>query len=143
MQSPKQELQAIMVEVEGHKRQMDAIRSEMQMLESTKEELQSTIAALSALRENKPGTGILVSVGSGSFLKAQLKDTENAIIGVGGGLSIEKKADEAKKLLEERSSDVSKLMEKLENNAEALGKRLMELDGRYRMLMGELQGGQR
>lgn len=79
----REELQALMMEAEQYKRQMDSINRQMQILETTIEDLRGSMNALSALEENKAGTEILVSIGSGSFIRAKLLETEKVIVGVG------------------------------------------------------------
>jgi len=82
-----------------YKRQMDSIRGQMQILETTMEELRGSLNALSALEEKQGGTEILVSIGSGSFIRAKLLETEKVIVGVGSALSLEKSVPEARSSL--------------------------------------------
>jgi prefoldin alpha subunit len=139
----RQELQDILMEAEGYKRQMDLIKNEMRMIDSTLDELRGSIAAIDALKENKEGTEILVSIGSGSFLRAQIKDAQKVIVGVGAGISLEKNLDDAKALMESRIKEAAEAAEKLQKGGEEMGARLGELDAEYRKMMGEMQSERR
>ena len=135
----RERVQSILMEVEGYRRQMESSKSEVRFLDATLEELRSSVEAIEALKENKDGTEMLVSIGSGSFIKAQLKDTGKVIVGVGAGLSVEKDLDAARKILEERSQEIIRAMERFQNNAAEMNERMMELDQEYRQIMAELQ----
>jgi prefoldin alpha subunit len=139
----RERVQSIMMEVEGYRRQMESTKNEMRYMDATLEEIGSSIAAIEALGENKDGTEILVNLGSGSFVKARLKDTKKVIVGVGAGLSLEKDLAEAKKIMEERRADITKAIERFSNNAAEMNARMMELDQEYRRLMTDLQAEQR
>lgn len=134
----RQRVQSILMEVEGYRRQMESVRSEMRFLDATMEEIRSTLAALEALKENREGTEILVSIGSGSYIRAQLRDTGKVIVGVGAGLSLEKDVAEAKKIIEERSREIDKAMERFQGSASEMNERMMALDEEYQKLMTEL-----
>ncbi|MEA3255220.1 MAG: prefoldin subunit alpha [Candidatus Altiarchaeota archaeon] len=139
----RQELQRVLVELETYKKQMESLRNEIQLLGSTMEELGSSLTALDALKENKAGTEILVSIGSGSFIRAELKDTGKVIVGAGAGVSIEKDVDEAKEILKKRGEEITKTMEKLQTGAVELNNRLVNLNEEYDRLAREIQAGQK
>jgi len=139
----RQELQRILMELETYRRQMDSLRNEIQLLDSTMAELRSSLTALDALKENKAGTEILVSIGSGSFIRAELKDVERVIVGVGAGISIEKNVDEGRKILEARSEEITKTMEKLQKSVVEINDRLVKLNDEYQRLMREIQAEQK
>jgi prefoldin alpha subunit len=109
------------------------------MLEATMEETRATIAALDALKENKPGASILMPIGSGCIIRAKLEDTENVIVGVGAGISIENKIGDAKKHLEERVEQVNKAMEKLQKSAYAINQKLLEIEEESKELIADVR----
>jgi prefoldin alpha subunit len=137
----RQELQRVLVELETYKRQMESLREEIQLLDSTMAELGSSLTALDALKENKEGTEILVSIGSGSFIRAELKDIGKVIVGAGAGVSIEKGVDEAKEILKKRGDKITGTMEKLQKGAVELNNRLVNLNEEYERLAREIQAG--
>lgn len=139
----RQELQRVLMELEAYKRQMESLREEIQLLDSTMAELGSSLAALDALKENKAGTEILVSIGSGSFIRAELKDTGKVIVGAGAGVSIEKGVEEAKEILKKRGDEITGAMEKLQKGAVELNNRLVNLNEEYERLAREIQAGQK
>lgn len=137
--SKQQELQGIIVEIENYKRRMEGLSRQGQLIENTILELNSTIEALSALSENKPGTSILVPIGSNSFVRAELKDTERVIVGIGANISAEKNIADAKKSLEIRGEELKAALEKIQKTAIDVNNKLIELNSEYERLIGEIQ----
>ena len=135
----REELQALMMEAEQYKRQMDSIRGQMQILETTMEELRGSLNALLALEENKAGTEILVSIGSGSFIRAKLLETEKVIVGVGSALSLEKSVPEARKFFEDRVKQAGEAQEKMRKAAAETTEAIQALDDEYRHLISHMQ----
>lgn len=135
----KEELEALMLEAEQYKRQMDSINRQMQMIESTLAELRGSMNALSALEENKAGTQILVSIGSGSFIRAQLVETEKVIVGVGTSLSVEKSVPETRKYFEERINQATAAQEKMRKAAMETTEAIHSLDEEYQHIVSHMQ----
>lgn len=135
----KQELQKLLVEAEETKRQLDAMREEAQMMEITLNDVNASITAIDSLKDSSAGADILVPIGSAVYVKAQLKDPENVILGVGAGISMEKKIADARKHLDERKKEIEQMMEKLQKKVQELTSRLVEIDGISRSIVSELQ----
>ena len=135
----KEELQALMLKAEQYKRQMESINRQMQMMEATMEELRGSLAALSALEENREGTGIFVPIGSDSFIRAKLADTGKVVVGVGASLSVEKTVPEARKYYEERMAQASEALEKMRKAANETADAIRDLDDEYRHVVSHIQ----
>jgi prefoldin alpha subunit len=135
----REELQALMMEAEQYKRQMESINRQMQILETTMEELRGSLNALSALEENKAGTEILVSLGSGSFIRAKLIETDKVIVGVGSALSLEKSIPEARKFFEDRVKQAQEAQEKMRKAIIETTEAIQALDEEYRHLISHMQ----
>ncbi len=135
----QEELQKTLLELEMHKRRFEAITQRMQMIEATIEELDDTAKAIDAMKNEKKGKEILVSIGSGSYFKAAVKDNEKILMGAGAGISIEKTTDEAKKTLESRKEGLHKIADELQKNASELSERMSYLNGLYEDLARGMQ----
>ncbi|MFH1403170.1 MAG: prefoldin subunit alpha [Candidatus Altiarchaeota archaeon] len=122
------DMQSIMLQLESGKRQLEAMTRQGQLIESAIAEINSTIEALDAIKETEEGTELLVSIGSGSFIKVSLKDNEKVIVGVGAGVSLEKKLPESLKTLNSRKDELRKSLEKISKSAAELTGRIEELN---------------
>jgi prefoldin alpha subunit len=139
----KQELQSMFAQADAYQKQLDSLKSEARMLEATIEETRAAISALDALKENKIGTSILVPIGSGCVLRAKLEDVENVIVGVGAGISVEKKILDAKKYLEEQLQSVNGAMERLQKSAYEINQRLLEIEEASKELVADVRAAER
>ncbi len=135
----QQELQRILMEADTYKKQIESLSGQMQMVESTRIETGSAIEVMDSLKENKMGTEILVSIGSTSFARAELKDSKKVIVGVGAGISVEKTIDEAKEILKSRNGELENTMNRLQSAIVEINNKLLELDSTSKGLIRELQ----
>ena len=89
---------------EVYKRQITDLATRIQVLDNSTQDIDTTVEALNALNQNKPGTEIFVPIGRyiGTLMRAELKDNEKVIINIGGNVSAEKTLSEAKEILKSR-----------------------------------------
>ena len=135
----REELQKLMAESEEYKKRMEDVSRQIQLIGATQTELKSTITALDALKENKSGTEILVPLGSNSFIRAELKDTEKVLIGVGANISLEKTTDGAKGFLESRGEEMNNTIVKLQTIAKEINMTMVQLNAKSEGLIREIQ----
>ena len=66
------------------------------------------------MEKETKGTPLLVPIGGGSFVKAEIATTETMVVGMGAGVSVEKSREEAKGTIEKRISELEKSRSTLE-----------------------------
>lgn len=112
--------------------------TELRLLESTTEALQNRISLVNAattelafasatiegLEKEKKGTPLLVPIGGGSFIKAQVATTETMIVGMGAGVSVEKSRDESKQIVEKRITELQESMNALQQQLNQVQERM-------------------
>ena len=108
---------------------MRRLITEMQLLEGTADEIQSRInivdaainelrisdETLDGLKDKAKGDPMLVPIGGGSYVKAKVDDAKRVIIGIGAGVAIEKKTEEAKVNIESQLKDLENVRTNLQN----------------------------
>ena len=67
-------------------------------------------------------------IGFGSFVKANLVNTDTIVVGIGAGVSIEKKIDDAKSFLEKRKDELTKYYEQLNNTIAKIAQELQNIE---------------
>ena len=140
MDKGKQEkLQRLVIEAETFKRQIEGFSSQLQIYESVYAEVVDTIDSLEKIHGKERGEEILVPVGSGSFIRAELRDNEKVILGIGANVSIEESVEEAKKTLGERKERLAGEMEKLHEMIKDVSAKHEELSREYEGLLRSLQ----
>ncbi|VVB89682.1 Prefoldin subunit alpha [uncultured archaeon] len=121
----QQQIQELAGMHQQYQYQAEAIGQQMNMLKLTLKDLDTALETITALKEEEPGKETLVPIGFGSFVNATLTSTDKVVIGIGAGVSVEKKTEDARIFLEKRKEELTKYFEQM-NNA-------------YAKLAGEMQ----
>ena len=90
----------------------ESLQKQIELLNQNLLEISLTTNTLNELEKNEGEKEILVSLGSGSFVRGELPNTEKVIVGLGAGVSADRTIPEAQKLLEERAETYGKLVER-------------------------------
>ena len=88
---------------------------------------------------------MLVPIGGGSFIKAEVATTETLVVGVGAGVSVEKTRSEAKQVVKKRIEELEKsrnaLQQQLGQVLERMQLNKQQLDEISTTLSGRRQTG--
>lgn len=115
----QEKLQRILGELSNYQAAAEAFRQQLSFLAASLSELSMTSKAIKTVKELKPGTDILVPMGSDSFIAAKLGTTEKVITGLGANVAAERSSEDALKVLEARRVE---LEQALDQAREELGK---------------------
>ncbi len=108
--------------------QAESIAQQINMVKITIKDVETALVTITALKDEPAGKETLVPIGFGSFVKANLSDTENIVVGIGAGVSIEKKIDDAKSFLEKRKDELVKYHEQLNNTIIKIGQEIQNIE---------------
>ena len=121
----------------------DALQNRINLVNAAMTELAFASATIEGLEKEKNGAPLLVPIGGGSFIKAEVTTTETMVVGMGAGVSVEKSKDEAKQIIEKRIEELQKSMnalqqqlgqvlERMRENRQKLDEISLKLSGRRR-----------
>jgi prefoldin alpha subunit len=96
------------------------LQDRMQILSSALADLRLAQQSLSDLKGVNPKTPILIPVGGGTFVNAELGETKKVIVGVGADISVEMELDKA-------ISDISSRLEEVEKAEAAVEQQLTQI----------------
>jgi len=134
--------------------------SELQILERAMSELQSRIATLQAvlgeydgaislleeLQKQKSEVKMLVPIGGGNFLQAEIKEVEAVQVSLGAGIVMKQPIQEGYELIKKRREQISRIIEQYQNTliqyaqrAEELRRLVEALSARIRAQMQQKQ----
>ncbi len=119
--------QRILSELNAHQVTAEALRRHISLLTSSLSELSMTIEAIKAVKGLKPGTDILVPMGSDSFITAKLTTAEKVITGLGADISAERSSEDALKVLEARRTELEQALGQAREELGKLGERMEAL----------------
>ena len=108
--------------------QAESIAQQINLVKMTIKDVETALTTITALKDENPGIETLVPIGFGSFVKANLVNTDTIVVGIGAGVSVEKKLDDAKSFLEKRKDDLTKYYEQLNSTITKLGQELQNIE---------------
>jgi prefoldin alpha subunit len=109
----QQQLQELAGRHQQYQYQAEAIGQQINMLKITLKDLETALETITALKDEKTGKETLVPIGFSSFVNATLTNPDRVVIGIGAGVSVEKKTEDARVFLERRKEELTKYFEHL------------------------------
>jgi prefoldin alpha subunit len=106
--------------------QLESLARQEELLQLSLEEYMRAKETVSRYREAGKDAEILVPVGAGAFLIAQVKEDSKALINIGSDIVFEEGVDKATERLEER-------IKQLEEASKSLGERVVDMDNRVKV----------
>ena len=137
-QRGRDELNKLAAEAQVYQSQGQQLQQQLQSLVSTSAEIHASIEALKNLKQGS-NKEVLIPLGSGVLLSAEVKNLEKVIVEVGAGISAEKTIDEAVAILEKRVKGVEETTEKIQKALSEVSSRLQQLDSRAKDLVSKLK----
>lgn len=123
----QKKLQRILGELSSHQSTAEALHQHLSLLAASLSELSMTLEVIKTVKGLKPGTDILVPMGSDSFITAKLATTEKVITGLGADVAAERSSEDALTVLDARRTELEQALNrareelgKLEERMEAL-----------------------
>ena len=130
-------LQRTLAELEQSRGAIEAMRGQLNALGNTLNELMLTTETVKHIKELKPDTEILVPVGSDSFVKAKVTETDRVISGIGADVAAERSAEDAASALEEQQKALEEALERARAEMERLTTRIEELRPEAQQLLAK------
>lgn len=107
--------------------QAESLAQQINMVKLTIRDVETALTTITALKDEPEGKETLVPIGFGSFVKATLVNPDKVVVGIGAGVSIEKKIDEAKEFLEKKKDELNKYLEQLNGTIAKIAQELQNI----------------
>jgi len=137
----EKEIEQLIAEISILEQTAESIRQRLTITEATYNEYRQTYDTLNSLKNEKPNVEALVAIGSGSYIKCIIVDVENVLLNIGSNVYVEKKVDDAMKIVEERANNILKLRDSLQQQLVNVATRLEEARRRLAELSRSMEGG--
>ncbi|MEM4159914.1 MAG: prefoldin subunit alpha [Candidatus Micrarchaeia archaeon] len=134
MVSLEEQFEQLAAEASYHQHYAREIENQMRAIAQVEAEINRTIEALRALKENNL---TLFNIGSGIFIKGELKETNKLLMNVGANVFAETSVEDAIKFLEGKKKELDEAKNDLIKSMEAISNRLKEIDIEARRMMAE------
>ena len=135
----QQRLQSLVNELNMYQQQAELLQQQMEAMQATLGELESLENTVTALKEGEH-LETLVPVGAGSFVNAEIKNTDEIIMSVGAGVAITKTIDDAQKTITSQKEEIREAMEKMSKNIQTLNDMINKITPQAEELLQKVQG---
>src|SRR5256712_11897434 len=103
-----EEMRQLLVEIRMLEGSARVLSSRLDIVTGALSETQTAKQTLEGTKESGKDVEMLIPIGSGSFVKSKLEDSQHVIIGVGAGVCIEKNVEDAIPGLNMRASHMDR-----------------------------------
>jgi prefoldin alpha subunit len=136
----QEQLRRILVEMRMMEGSVNTLQQRLELLTSAISELRLAQNSLKDLQDIDKGNPMLVPIGGGAFVNAELGDLSNVIVGIGADVSVEMKYENAVEDITERLEEMEKAHTAVQQQ---LGQILAQLESHQQVaerLSAEIQG---
>lgn len=137
-QLTQEQVNAMLYQYQEYQRQAEALTQQLNLIQMTLADTEKAIETVEGMSRASQGAEILVPIGAGSFIHAELTRPETAVVGIGAGICIEENVEKAMELLEKRKQEVSKALEHMQANLSRVTGELQ----RIQQVLAQLQQAQ-
>lgn len=135
----EKDIQNIAMQHQQMQYQAEAISNQINLVAASIGENQLAINSITEFENVEEGHEVLVPIGSGTNVRANLVKPDSVIIEVGVGISVEKNLDEAKKSLENRKDELTEYQQNLQKNLNELVNKMKEMEAVVAAAVGKQQ----
>ena len=136
----EEELRKLSIEMRYLEQTAETLQQRISMMNAAMTDLTYANMTLDALEKEKENAELLVPIGSSSYIKVKLANTDKVIVGVGAGVSIEKTVPEAKETVKERLSELEKTMTSAQQQFAQVAQRINVGRNRLESLLATVRG---
>ncbi|MFO7794493.1 MAG: prefoldin subunit alpha [Candidatus Nanohaloarchaea archaeon] len=116
-----------MQQLQQLQQQMQEIQEYLETLEETQEEVSRSREAVKNIEDAEPGTEILAPLGSGAYVVAEIKETNEVISEVGGDTFEKRSNDEAAKVFKKQEELIEETSDDLEGRLQQMQQQMQQL----------------
>ena len=108
----QQRLNNLVNEINVYRQQAELIQQQIELIQTSIAEIDAFMNTLDDI-EGKESVEAFVPVGAGSFVKGELKSTDEIIVSIGSGIAVKKDADGAREIISRQKEELKETMDKM------------------------------
>lgn len=135
----QQRLNNLLNEINAYRQQAELIQQQIELIQASIAEVDALSNTLDDI-EGKEAVEAFVPVGAGSFIKGELKSTDEIIVSIGSGLAVKKDADGAREILAGQKEDLKDSLDKMLANLQQCSDIMGSLQAQAEQIAAAAQG---
>lgn len=133
----EEEFQRYATLVEYYKEQLQSLEQQFSYLQAAVMDYNKAKITIEKIGESDEGTELLIPMGGGTFSFAKAKNTKKILTEIGAGIVVEKKPEDALKILDKRIEELEKNQETISNMSQNIQQQLQEVSTKAQRLLAE------
>ncbi|MDH7517442.1 MAG: prefoldin subunit alpha [Candidatus Thermoplasmatota archaeon] len=135
--SRDEELSKYAILIENYREQLNYLDMQYSYIQTAIADCNKAKITLDQMSKIDSNTEILVPIGSGVFVNANIKNTSKVLFDIGAGLTTEKTSEEAIKKIDSRIESLRKTQEKITTMMQQLQEEATEVSNKAQQLLYE------
>jgi len=137
--SSQNKLQSLLTQIGSYRELIHVLQQQISNLVEARSELSMTLNFLKNMRQLKPDTEVLIPVGSGALVPGRLATVEKVLVEIGSGVVVEKSAEEAVQVIENRIKEVDETVGRLQKDIADIQEKIEAIRPEAEQLMKQLE----
>ncbi len=135
----QQRINNLLNEINAYRQQAELIQQQIELIQASIAEVDALSNTLDDI-EGKDSVEAFVPVGAGSFIKGELKSTDEIIVSIGSGLAVKKDADGAREIIAGQKEDLKDSLDKMLANLQQVTDIVGSLQAQAEQIAAAAQG---
>lgn len=135
------DLRENMLRLENAKAQLEALSKQQELIQLTVEEHVKARETVKSLAKSAPGDELMIPVGADSYIFAKASERKDVVLGVGSGVSVQRGADEAEKMLDARIDELAQAFQRVAEMAAQTEEAIQTLSDKIQQQYEKTQSG--
>ena len=136
----QQRLNNLLNEINVYRQQAELIQQQIELIQASIAEVDALSNTIDDI-EGKESVEAFVPVGAGSFIKGELKSTDEIIVSIGSGIAVKKDADGAREIIAGQKEDLKDSLDKMLANLQQVTDIVGNLQAQAEQIAAAAQGG--
>jgi prefoldin alpha subunit len=121
------EMRELVEKAQAYQQRLDLLQQQASLVQASIDDVDNAVKALDSLEGQESGHEMLVPIGAGSFVHATVSRPGTVLVGLGAGVSIERKVADAKAIFQSRRTELEKVLAETTGAINQVGNELMRL----------------
>lgn len=135
----QQRLNNLVNEINVYRQQAELIQQQIELIQASIAEVDALFSTLDDI-EGKDSVEAFVPVGAGSFVKGELKSTDEIIVSIGAGIAVKKDAEGAREILSGQKEELIDSRDKMLANLQQVTDMVGNLQAQAEQIAAAAQG---
>jgi prefoldin alpha subunit len=121
------DIRELVAKAQAYQQRLDLLQQQANLVQVSVDDIDNALKALDSLEGQESGHELLVPIGAGSFVHATVSRPGMVLVGLGSGVSVERKVSDAKTIFQSRRTELEKVLAETTGAINQVANELMRL----------------